>query len=76
MFLCLAAFPAFFLVSSFELAAQSGANMGYHVAVGIMYVLEVMFFLGLAGCAAVSLLSWIDILSDGFTKDNDPTVSE
>jgi|GEM_PF-3555934 len=50
--------------------------MGLHLAVGGMYVLEVMFFVGLVGCASAIVLSWIDILKDGFTDDPAPKINE
>jgi hypothetical protein len=43
--------------------------MGIHLAVGALRVLEVMFFVGLVGCAAGIVMSWIDILKDGFTDE-------
>ena len=35
-----------------------------------MHVLVVMFFIGLAGCALVIVISWIEIFNDGFTNDS------
>jgi hypothetical protein len=35
----------------------------------IMRVIEVAFFTGLIGCAAVVVISWVSILKEGFTKD-------
>jgi hypothetical protein len=32
-------------------------------------VLEVMFFAGLIGCAAVVIISWVSIFKSGFSKD-------
>lgn len=32
-------------------------------------VLEVMFFAGLIGCAAVVVISWVSIFKSGFSKD-------
>ncbi len=46
--------------------------MVLHLAVDAMYVLEVMFFVGLVGCAIGIILSWIDILKDGFTDEPAP----
>ncbi len=43
-----------------------------HFLVGVISVLATIFFLGLAGCAIVIVLSWIDILRDGLRKDPDP----
>jgi hypothetical protein len=33
------------------------------------HVLEVMFFTGIVGCALTILISWIEIVSDGFKED-------
>ena len=32
-------------------------------------VLEVMFFTGLVGCVLTIIVSWVEICSDGFSKD-------
>jgi hypothetical protein len=45
--------------------------MGSRVVVAIMYAVTTLFFIGLVGCVSVIILSWIDILSEGFTKDTD-----
>jgi hypothetical protein len=37
------------------------------LAVLVMRVIEVMFFIGLAGCALVVVVSWISILTDGIS---------
>jgi hypothetical protein len=49
--------------------------MGLHLAVNAMYALEVMFFVGLVGCALGIILSWIDIVKDGFTDDPTPKIN-
>jgi hypothetical protein len=49
-----------------------GYGMGLHLAVNAMYVLETMFFIGLVGCGIGIILSWIDILKDGFTDEPAP----
>jgi hypothetical protein len=41
----------------------------FKLAVGVMYLLEAMFFIGIVGCASVVVFSWISILKDGFSKD-------
>jgi hypothetical protein len=46
-----------------------GASLGFELAIFVMRVLEVMFFVGLAGCAGVVIFSWISIFGSGFTKD-------
>jgi hypothetical protein len=50
--------------------------MGHHLLVGAMYVIETMFFLGLIGCAFAVVLSWIDILRDGFNNNDEPKIDE
>jgi hypothetical protein len=35
------------------------------------HVLDVAFFAGLAGCALVVILSWISILKEGFSDDDE-----
>jgi len=35
-----------------------------------MRVLEVAFFIGLAGCVLVVAISWVSILKDGFSKSS------
>jgi hypothetical protein len=37
-------------------------------------LLEVLFFAGLGGCAAVVILSWISIFESGFSHKNDVKV--
>jgi hypothetical protein len=34
-------------------------------------VLEVMFFTGLVGCVLTIIVSWVEIFSDGFSKDEE-----
>lgn len=36
---------------------------------GVFRVIEVLFFTGLAGCFLAIFVSWIEIFSDGFSKD-------
>lgn len=43
--------------------------MGHQIVIAIMYTVLTLFFIGLIGCAFVVILSWIDILREGFTKD-------
>lgn len=50
--------------------------MGLHLAVGIMRVLEILFFTGLIGCAAAVVLSWIDIWKDAFSSEEAPKISK
>lgn len=45
--------------------------MGYSLTVGIMKVVQTMFFVGLIGCAAVVMFSWVSIVRDGFSKKGD-----
>ena len=33
-------------------------------------VLDVMFFVGAAGCVLTILVSWIEIVSEGFSEDH------
>jgi hypothetical protein len=42
--------------------------MGFKLAVFAMRLLEVMFFVGLAGCAVVVILSWISVGRDSFSR--------
>jgi hypothetical protein len=35
--------------------------------IALFYVLEVMFFTGLVGCALVVVVSWISIFKSGFS---------
>jgi len=34
-----------------------------------MYFLDCTFFVGIAGCAAVVVFSWVSILKDGLSED-------
>jgi len=34
------------------------------------YVLDCSFFIGLTGCAAVVIISWISIFKEGFSDDD------
>lgn len=36
----------------------------------ILIVFEVIFFTGLIGCAVTIAVSWVEILADGFSKDD------
>ena len=47
------------------------ATMLYLITYWITHVLDVAFFAGLAGCASVVILSWISILRDGFSDDDE-----
>jgi hypothetical protein len=42
--------------------------MGFKLAVLAMRLLEVTFLTGLAGCAAVVILSWISVGKDSFSR--------
>ena len=42
------------------------------LAKAIVYLVTALFFLGLIGCAGVIVLSWIDIIRDGFRDDPIP----
>ena len=33
------------------------------------YVLDIVFFTGLLGCATVVIVSWISIFKEGFSED-------
>jgi hypothetical protein len=44
-------------------------NTNMRIEMLIMKVLEIAFFTGLAGCAAVVLISWVVILKDTVKKD-------
>ena len=35
-----------------------------------MYGVEILFFVGLAGCVLVVVISWISIFKTGFSKSN------
>ena len=41
--------------------------MNSPIAVVVMRVIEVLFFLGLTGCVAVVLISWISVGKDSFS---------
>jgi hypothetical protein len=43
--------------------------MAYKVCIFVTHVLELAFFAGLVGCVLMIILSWIDIFSDSFTRD-------
>ena len=44
-------------------------SSGFKFAVWSMRVLDVSFFVGLAGCVLVVIVSWVSIVRSGFTKD-------
>jgi hypothetical protein len=51
---------------------QPGAEtVDVHTIVWIKSALQVVFFLALAGCTTTVLLSWIKLLRDAFSKDDD-----
>ena len=41
----------------------------FKLAVWAIRLVEVMFFLGITGCASVVVISWISIFKDGFSKE-------
>lgn len=45
--------------------------MDVHTIVWIKTALQVVFFLALAGCTTTVLLSWIKLLRDAFSKDDE-----
>jgi hypothetical protein len=45
--------------------------VAFQFAFWATHVLDVAFFAGLAGCASVVVLSWISILKEGFSDDDD-----
>jgi hypothetical protein len=47
--------------------------MSHGFVLWCMRVVEVLFFIGLAGCAIVVVISWISIFSSGFSKDDPPS---
>jgi hypothetical protein len=52
-----------------DLPIETAVTWIFKLAVGIMYLLEAMFFIGIVGCASVVVFSLISILKDGFSKD-------
>ena len=44
--------------------------MAHQSIVFLMYFILSLFFFGLGGCCLVVVLSWIDILREGFTPDS------
>jgi len=44
--------------------------MAHQFVVSMMYFVLSLFFFGLGGCCLVVVLSWIDILREGFTPDS------
>ena len=53
-------------------AGKNGYNLYMHLAIFAMRLLEVMFFVGLAGSAVVVLISFIDDGIELFGKDEQP----
>ena len=47
-----------------------------HLVRALVYIFEAMFFLGIAGCACVIVLSWINIFAEGFRDDPAPKTIE
>jgi hypothetical protein len=45
--------------------------MALRVELFFVHLLEVLFFVGLGGCAIVVLLSWISILKNAFSDDEE-----
>ncbi len=43
--------------------------MLHRFVIGLLYAVEIAFFVGLAGCALVVIISWITILKAGFSHD-------
>jgi len=41
-----------------------------------MHLLEVLFFIGLAGCSATVVFSWISIFTSGFSDKDDYELAE
>jgi hypothetical protein len=44
--------------------------MTYRLMIWAIHVLDAAFFIGLTGCAAVVVISWISIFREGFSDDN------
>ena len=44
--------------------------MAHKLLLWCMYAVEIMFFIGLVGCAVVVFISWISIFKTGFSKDD------
>jgi hypothetical protein len=40
------------------------------ISIWMMRALEVMFFVGLTGCALVVVISWVSIFGEGFRRDS------
>ena len=45
-------------------------TLAFQVTYWATHILEVTFFVGLAGCASVVILSWISILKEAFSEDD------
>jgi hypothetical protein len=45
--------------------------MGLKLMIWAKDLLEVMFFIGLIGCASTVVLSWISILKSAFSDENE-----
>lgn len=50
--------------------------MGVELLAKGIHLLAWAFFLGLIGCGVTIVLSWIDILGEGFTKEPDSKIPE
>ena len=48
--------------------------MTYKIMLWSTYVLEVVFFTGLTGCATVVVISWVSIFKSGFSRDVEPAI--
>ena len=44
-------------------------TLTFRLAVLAVHVVEVMFFVGILGCAVAIVFSWVSISKDGFSKD-------
>jgi hypothetical protein len=49
--------------------------MTHKLVLWCMRAIELMFFIGLIGCAVVVAISWISIFRSGFSKDDRPSNS-
>jgi len=46
-------------------------TLSFRLAVLAIHVVELMFFAGILGCAAAVLFSWVSIVGDVVSKDED-----
>jgi hypothetical protein len=44
--------------------------MADKIFIFVAHILEVAFFAGLVGCVLMIVVSWIDIFSESFTRDD------